>query len=216
MSTRFLRDSQPRTGGAAGRRAAPADLRARCHRQPRAELGPRLPHPGRDVRGDGGAGRARCPAGVLSWLHRVQGKPLDAQRGRIAPRECAPSRASAARRRSSACWNTPSPRPRKQRVHALIFVGDAMEENVDRLCKLAGELGLLGTPIFIFHEGRRRGGRRGVPPDREIVARRLSELRPGERRPVEGVARRRRGLRRRRLSRARRLQREKRAARSGC
>jgi hypothetical protein len=43
---------------------------------------------------------------------------------------------------------------KKQRVHALVFVGDAMEENVDRLCKLAGELGLLGTPVFIFHEGR--------------------------------------------------------------
>jgi hypothetical protein len=42
---------------------------------------------------------------------------------------------------------------KKQRVHALVFVGDAMEENVDRLCKLAGELGLLGAPIFIFHEG---------------------------------------------------------------
>ena len=42
---------------------------------------------------------------------------------------------------------------KKQRVHALVFVGDAMEENADRLCKLAGELGLLGTPIFIFHEG---------------------------------------------------------------
>jgi hypothetical protein len=42
---------------------------------------------------------------------------------------------------------------KKQRVHALVFVGDAMEENVDRLCKLAGELGLLGTPVFIFHEG---------------------------------------------------------------
>ncbi|HML11618.1 MAG TPA: VWA domain-containing protein [Stellaceae bacterium] len=42
---------------------------------------------------------------------------------------------------------------KKQRVHALVFVGDAMEEDVDRLCKLAGELGLLGTPVFIFHEG---------------------------------------------------------------
>ena len=42
---------------------------------------------------------------------------------------------------------------KKQRVHALVFVGDAMEENVDRLCKLAGALGLLGTPVFIFHEG---------------------------------------------------------------
>jgi hypothetical protein len=42
---------------------------------------------------------------------------------------------------------------KKQRVHALVFVGDAMEESVDHLCKLAGELGLLGTPVFIFHEG---------------------------------------------------------------
>ena len=42
---------------------------------------------------------------------------------------------------------------KKQRVHALVFVGDAMEENVDRLSKLAGELGLLGTPVFVFHEG---------------------------------------------------------------
>src|SRR3984957_6848782 len=42
---------------------------------------------------------------------------------------------------------------KRQRVHALVFVGDAMEENVDRLCKLAGELGLLGTPVFVFHEG---------------------------------------------------------------
>jgi hypothetical protein len=40
-----------------------------------------------------------------------------------------------------------------QRVNALVFVGDAMEENVDRLCRLAGELGLNGVPIFLFHEG---------------------------------------------------------------
>jgi hypothetical protein len=42
---------------------------------------------------------------------------------------------------------------KKQRVNALVFVGDAMEENVDRLCRLAGELGLNGVPIFLFHEG---------------------------------------------------------------
>jgi hypothetical protein len=42
---------------------------------------------------------------------------------------------------------------KKQRVHALVFVGDAMEESADRLCQLAGELGLLGTPVFVFHEG---------------------------------------------------------------
>lgn len=42
---------------------------------------------------------------------------------------------------------------RQARVNALVFVGDAMEENPDPLCHHAGELGLLGVPIFIFHEG---------------------------------------------------------------
>jgi len=45
---------------------------------------------------------------------------------------------------------------RARKVNALVFVGDAMEEKVDRLCRLAGELGLLGVPIFLFHEGRDR------------------------------------------------------------
>jgi hypothetical protein len=42
---------------------------------------------------------------------------------------------------------------RAGKVNALIFVGDAMEEKVDTLCQLAGELGILGVPLFIFHEG---------------------------------------------------------------
>jgi hypothetical protein len=40
-----------------------------------------------------------------------------------------------------------------RRVNALVFVGDAMEENVDALCAMAGELGLLGVPVFLFQEG---------------------------------------------------------------
>ena len=42
---------------------------------------------------------------------------------------------------------------RKDRVSGLICVGDAFEEDVDRLGDLAGELGLLGVPAFCFHEG---------------------------------------------------------------
>ena len=38
-------------------------------------------------------------------------------------------------------------------VNALVFVGDCMEEDVDSLCHYAGELGLLGVPAFVFHEG---------------------------------------------------------------
>lgn len=39
-------------------------------------------------------------------------------------------------------------------VAALIYVGDAMEEDVDHLSDLAGQLGLLGVKAFMFHEGR--------------------------------------------------------------
>ena len=38
-------------------------------------------------------------------------------------------------------------------VKAFVFVGDAMEEGVDELCAVAGELGLLGIKGFLFHEG---------------------------------------------------------------
>ena len=42
---------------------------------------------------------------------------------------------------------------RRRKVNAVVFVGDAVEEGVDHLAKLAGDLGLLGTPVFVFHEG---------------------------------------------------------------
>ncbi len=38
-------------------------------------------------------------------------------------------------------------------VRAIVFVGDAMEENIDELCATAGELGLLKVPCFMFQEG---------------------------------------------------------------
>lgn len=40
------------------------------------------------------------------------------------------------------------------RVNALVFVGDCMEEDRERLADLAGQLGLLGVPAFMFQEGR--------------------------------------------------------------
>ena len=43
---------------------------------------------------------------------------------------------------------------RTRRVNALVFVGDCMEESADDLCHLAGQLGVLGLPIFLFHEGQ--------------------------------------------------------------
>ncbi len=41
----------------------------------------------------------------------------------------------------------------RQKVQALVFVGDAMEEKLDGLCHAAGQLGLLGVPAFMFQEG---------------------------------------------------------------
>ena len=38
-------------------------------------------------------------------------------------------------------------------LKVLVYVGDAMEEPIDDLCAVAGELGLLGVKAFMFHEG---------------------------------------------------------------
>ncbi len=40
------------------------------------------------------------------------------------------------------------------KVSALIYVGDAMEENADELCNLGGQLGLVSVPVFLFQEGQ--------------------------------------------------------------
>jgi hypothetical protein len=40
-----------------------------------------------------------------------------------------------------------------EKVSAVVFVGDAFEEQIDTVCETAGEIGLLGLPIFMFQEG---------------------------------------------------------------
>jgi hypothetical protein len=42
----------------------------------------------------------------------------------------------------------------KAAIQALVFIGDAMEENIEELATLAGKLGTLRVPIFLFQEGR--------------------------------------------------------------
>jgi hypothetical protein len=60
---------------------------------------------------------------------------------------------------------------RSGRVNALVFVGDCMEENVDYLAKVAGELGLAGVRAFVFQEGR--------DPTAEAAFRQIAKLTGG-------------------------------------
>ncbi|MAT93315.1 MAG: hypothetical protein CME59_12010 [Halioglobus sp.] len=41
-------------------------------------------------------------------------------------------------------------------VRAVVFIGDALEENPDTLCDLAGQCGILRLPLFLFQEGDER------------------------------------------------------------
>ncbi|MEW9808426.1 VWA domain-containing protein [Mesorhizobium marinum] len=42
----------------------------------------------------------------------------------------------------------------RSKIDALVYIGDAMEEEVDDLADKAGRLGLRGVPVFVFQEGR--------------------------------------------------------------
>ena len=41
----------------------------------------------------------------------------------------------------------------REKVNAIVYIGDAMEEGVDDLAQKAGRLGLHGVPVFAFQEG---------------------------------------------------------------
>ena len=41
----------------------------------------------------------------------------------------------------------------QKKVQAVVLIGDAFEEDIDIVSHAAGELGILGVPVFCFHEG---------------------------------------------------------------
>ncbi|MBN1956940.1 MAG: hypothetical protein JXQ81_01245 [Desulfuromonadales bacterium] len=49
----------------------------------------------------------------------------------------------------------------KAKVAALVFIGDALEENIDLLCRKAGELGIKGVRGFFFQDGYDAGVEKG-------------------------------------------------------
>jgi Mg-chelatase subunit ChlD len=69
---------------------------------------------------------------------------------------------------------------KRERIRALIFIGDAMEEDADALCHTAGELGLRGTAAFIFHEG--------ADPVAGAVFRQIARLSGGAYLPFDSAA----------------------------
>lgn len=54
----------------------------------------------------------------------------------------------------------------REKVNAVVFIGDAMEESLDHLAEKAGNLGLRGVPVFVFQEGHDAGVERAF---REIA-----------------------------------------------
>ena len=59
----------------------------------------------------------------------------------------------------------------KQKINCLIFIGDCCEENIDTLAELAGQLGIRGVPMFIFHEGQ--------DPHAQLVFQHMAKLSKG-------------------------------------
>lgn len=68
----------------------------------------------------------------------------------------------------------------REKVNAAIFIGDAIEEDVDPICHVAGELGLRGTPLFCFQEGGN--------PVAETAFRQLARLSGGAWVPFDSAA----------------------------
>ena len=103
----------------------------------------------------------------------MQGEPVDDQ--------CAPICTAAMRAVSCVGGETQIERvlahaiaeTKRQRVNALVFVGDAMEENVDRLCRTRRRTGAARRAGLPLSRRRRPDRRVGLPADRASVARRL-------------------------------------------
>ena len=58
----------------------------------------------------------------------------------------------------------------RTRVNALVYVGDAMEESAETLAELAGRLGLLGVPAFMFQEGDEPVARRSYQQIAQVTS----------------------------------------------
>jgi hypothetical protein len=70
----------------------------------------------------------------------------------------------------------------------LVFIGDAMEEQIETLAAAAAELGAQGVPIFILQEGRRAAVRRAFRLMAQKSGGAYFEFNPDKRRAVEQLS----------------------------
>src|SRR5262245_9121117 len=75
------------------------------------------------------------------------------------------------------------------KVQAVVFVGDAMEEKLDDLCHAAGELGLLGVPVFMFQEGGDAVAEQAFREIARLTRGAYSRFDPGTARQLAGLLR---------------------------
>lgn len=68
----------------------------------------------------------------------------------------------------------------RNRVNALVFIGDCVEEGADDLTALAGRLGLQGLPAFVFQEGG--------DPVAERILRQIARLSGGAYAPFDAAS----------------------------
>jgi hypothetical protein len=78
---------------------------------------------------------------------------------------------------------------KRAKVGALVFVGDAMEENPERLAALAGELALQGVKAFMFQEGDDLAVRRTFSEIARLTGGAYSAFDAGASAPLEALLR---------------------------
>ena len=194
-------------------RPRPADVCARRHHEPAADLGSGLRASGRHVpRSRGRSAASISSSSIIAASPSAAPRPGSRSRSGSAAlmsRDRLPRRSYPDRQGAGAC----APRKRQTKVAALVFVGDAMEETLDGLCAAAGELGLLRRSGLHVPGGLRSGLRAGVSRDCPADARRVLPFHAGAAHELARAAARGGGLCRRRHEGARRY---KGAAASGA
>ena len=194
---RCLRRAGRTPAGEAFRHAGPAAVRHGCDSEPRADVGPCLQHPGRDVRRGRHAGRPRRPARLLSRLRRIQGEPLDVRRAGTGPvdeRGALPRRAHPDRPPAALCRRAAAREPDRRRgLRRRLLRGGC------RSGRSRGGPARAPRPAGLRVPGGRRPHRlASVSPDRQADARRPLQVRPQQPRRAQEAARCRRRLCRRR------------------